>query len=51
MEHVIVRISRAVKHSESWYDKPVGQLVVENVHPKDKESMSLGLRIIVACGM
>ena len=29
----MVRVGGAVKHSESWYDKPTWRLVVENVSP------------------
>ena len=33
MEHVIIWVSRTVKHSESWNDKPAGRLIVKDVSP------------------
>ena len=34
MEHVIIRVGRTVKHSESWNDKPMGRFIVEDVSPQ-----------------
>ena len=33
MEHVIIWVNKTVKHSESWNDKPVGWLIVEDMSP------------------
>ena len=33
MEHVVIRVIKAIEHGKSWHDKPSGWLVIKNVLP------------------
>ena len=51
MDHMIVRVSGAIKRGENRNGKPTGRVVVKDVFPMGEESMSSGLRIKDAGGM
>ena len=34
MEHVVIRIVRAVEHNKGWHDEPSWWLVIKDVLPK-----------------
>ena len=33
VEHVIIRVIRAIEHGKNWYDKSAGWYVIKNVLP------------------